>query len=132
MGLDVQPQQLTPLERLQLRDALQDRWREQVRQITLLSLARYDFEDAEQVSLAAGALTEESSLDWSIARARARLEDLEKAMRRLDDRSYGRCLRCGEPIGFTRLAQTPEESNCGNCPYGAAALPNRSDDVSVT
>jgi len=131
MGRDVHRKQLTPLERLQLRDALQDRWSEQVRHITLLSLARYGREDADRVALAIGTLTEVSSLDRSIERARARLEELEQAMRRLDDRSYGQCLRCGEPIGFTRLVQTPEETRCGSCPQNAAALPNRADDVSL-
>ena len=101
MGHDLRVQQLTPLERLQLRDALQDRWRDQVRQITLLSLARYDREG--------------SSFDSSIDGARARLEDLEQAMHRLDNRSYGRCVRCGAPIAFTRLAKRPEETICDTC-----------------
>jgi len=131
MGRHVRAQQLTPVERLQLRDALQDRWREQVRQITLLSLARHDREDAKGGGLPTDIPSEGSSLDSSIHRARARLEDIEQAMRRLDDRSYGHCLGCGEQIGFTRLFQTPEETSCERCPRDAVALPNGSNDVSV-
>ncbi|MGN6475156.1 MAG: hypothetical protein ACTHK4_16105 [Mycobacteriales bacterium] len=74
---------LTPVERLQLREKLQDLWRLQVRQITLLSLAMYDDLDAEEptpVRRQAGATTEEA-----LAEARQVLVDLEDAMRRLDE-----------------------------------------------
>lgn len=128
MGSDVRVQPLTPLERLQLRDALQDRWREQVRQITVLSVARYERED---VALSTGLASDGSSLARSINRARARLEDLEQAMRRLDDRSYGHCLGCGEPIGVARLTQTPEETSCESCARGDVALRDPSTDVGV-
>lgn len=131
MGSDVRAQQVTPLQRLHLRDLLQDRWREQVRQITVLSLARYDRPDPDRASSPAIPLTEGSSLDRSINRARARLEDLEQAMRRLDDRSYGQCARCGQPIDFTRLAQTPEETTCGPCARDGVVRPDRSTDASV-
>jgi RNA polymerase-binding transcription factor DksA len=129
MGLDVHPQQLTPLERLQLRDALQDRWREQVRQITLLSLARYDREES-YASAPLATPAQGPSLDAAIDRARVRLDALEQAMRRLDNRSYGSCGRCGEPIGFPRLAETPEATVCDRCSREGAPL-SRSDDVSV-
>jgi len=123
-------QPLTPLERLQVRDALQDRWREQVRQITLLLLARYD---RDELTAGSGRLAQPAhatSLDAGIDRARARLEGLEQAMRRLDNRNYGSCQRCGEPIGFPRLAEAPEATACDSCSQEAAAL-SRSDDVSV-
>ena len=131
MASDVREEQVTPLQRLHLRDVLQDQWREQVRQITVLSLARYDRDDPDRASSPAVALTAASSLDRSITRARARLEGLEQAMRRLDDRSYGHCVRCGEPIGFTRLAQTPEETSCGPCARDGVVLSDRSTDASV-
>lgn len=129
MGLDPHSRQLTPLERLQLRDALQDRWREQVRQITLLSLARYDREDPD-ASAPLATPARGTSLDAALDRARARLAGLEQAMHRLDDRSYGACRRCGEPIGFARLAEAPEATVCDGCRRDVAA-PSRTEDVSV-
>jgi len=75
---------LTPLERLQLRDALQDRWRDQVRRITELSIALHgglDGDDEQDVDAAAVAV--------SISDARLSLAAIERAMRGLDDRSYG-------------------------------------------
>ena len=131
MERDAHNQQLTPLERLQLRDALQDRWREKVRQITLLSLARYDREHAERIASRAGVPLEGASLERAILRERARLEELEQAMHRLDDRNYGHCRQCGESIGFTRLAQTPEATSCGRCHPDEFAASNRSTDVGV-
>jgi len=129
MDHQLHAQPLTPLERLQVRDVLQDRWREQIQQITLLSLARYERDDpggsAPPETPAQG-----TSLDAAIDRARARLEEFEQAMRRLDGPSYGFCWRCGEPIGFPRLAETPEATACDGCSAAAAAR-SRSDDVSV-
>jgi len=122
-------QPLTPLERLQVRDALQDRWREQVRQITLLSLARYERDDPNG-SAPFATSGQGTSLDAAIDRARARLEVLEQAMCRLDVRSYGSCRRCREPIGFARLVETPESTLCERCTREVAAL-NHSNDVGV-
>jgi RNA polymerase-binding transcription factor DksA len=129
MDHQLHAQPLTPLERLQVRDALQDRWREQVRQITLLSLARYERDDPDG-SAPVATPTQGPSLDASIDRARARLEALEQALRRLDNRSYGACRRCGEPIAFLRLAETPDATVCGRCSREVAA-PSGPDDLSV-
>lgn len=131
MGRGLRAQQLTPLQRLQVRDALQDRWREQVRQITVLTLARYDRDDADGSAIPSGVAPASRSLESSILRARARLEELEQAMRRLDDRSYGHCLGCGGSIGVARLARTPEETRCEGCGPDAAAPADGSSDVSV-
>lgn len=131
MTRDVRVGQLTPLQRLQLRDSLQDRWREQVRQITLLGLARHDHDDRGDVRSPIGASTDVRALDAAIHRARGRLENLEQAMRRLDDRSYGHCRGCGEQIGYTRLAQTPEETRCARCARDASVRPGGRADVGV-
>ena len=100
---------LTPLERLRLREVLQDHWREQVRRITELSVGRYyglddqdGVDDPVAVSVAMGA-------------ARLRLADIEQATRRLDDRSYGRCLTCLVPLPFTDLLQKPDARQCVGC-----------------
>jgi len=73
---------LTPMERLQLREALQDRWREEVRRITELSVDLHGvFDDRNDVPLDTAAIAA------ALCDARLRLAEIEQAMRRLDDRS---------------------------------------------
>ena len=42
------------------------------------------------------------------------LDAVEAALRRLDDGSYGRCVRCGTAISDRRLAEHPEAADCGD------------------
>jgi RNA polymerase-binding transcription factor len=43
------------------------------------------------------------------------LAAVEAALRRLDEGTYGRCLRCGEPIASERLTALPWASHCIGC-----------------
>jgi len=43
------------------------------------------------------------------------LDDVESAMRRLDDGSYGSCQSCGVLIDDSVLAQQPALRQCGSC-----------------
>lgn len=47
--------------------------------------------------------------------ARTRLEDIDRALRRLEEGSYGRCELCGGPIGSERLAARPSTVRCVSC-----------------
>jgi DnaK suppressor protein len=47
-----------------------------------------------------------------LARAEAELEDVERALARLDDGSYGACEVCGDAIGDDRLAGSPVTRRC--------------------
>lgn len=85
MNRTVSTESLTPLERLELRESLQDRWREQRRLITLLTL-QYDVTTAEGGAPASSLDT--SALELAIHRARTRLASIEAAMRRLDDGTH--------------------------------------------
>jgi RNA polymerase-binding transcription factor DksA len=49
------------------------------------------------------------------ARARARLGDLEDALQRIREGSYGRCERCGTEISLARLDAIPEVRLCVRC-----------------
>ncbi len=40
------------------------------------------------------------------------LRDVEHALHRLDDRSYGRCEVCGDPISESRLEASPAARLC--------------------
>jgi len=46
---------------------------------------------------------------------KATLGMVEKALRRLEEGSYGRCQRCGRPIGEARLEAVPWAAHCLRC-----------------
>jgi DnaK suppressor protein len=50
-----------------------------------------------------------------LSSARAQLAAVEAAFRKLDAGSYGRCDRCGEPIGAARLEARPAALTCVRC-----------------
>ncbi|MGA2836448.1 MAG: TraR/DksA family transcriptional regulator [Acidimicrobiales bacterium] len=43
------------------------------------------------------------------------LDEVELALARLDDGTYGRCEECGEPIGDERLEELPIVRTCSRC-----------------
>ena len=47
--------------------------------------------------------------------ARAELAEVEAALRRLDDGSYGRCATCGDRIASARLKALPAATTCIRC-----------------
>jgi DnaK suppressor protein len=60
--------------------------------------------------------TEERGRVIATARAlRANLRDVERALTKLDDGTYGRCDRCGLPIGEERLDAIPWALLCIDC-----------------
>jgi len=50
-----------------------------------------------------------------IGEAREHLARIDAAMARLAEGSYGRCGRCGQPIGAARLAARPVATTCMSC-----------------
>jgi RNA polymerase-binding transcription factor DksA len=50
-----------------------------------------------------------------IGQARGQLAEIEAALRRLDDGSYGVCERCGLAIAAERLAARPAAATCVRC-----------------
>jgi len=48
-------------------------------------------------------------------RARQQLELVDRALTRLDDGTYGTCLRCGRPIAAARLEALPWAAHCIDC-----------------
>ncbi|WP_067459817.1 TraR/DksA family transcriptional regulator [Actinomadura macra] len=58
---------------------------------------------------------ERAQVETSLARARARLADIDAALHRLCEGSYGACEQCGGPIGAERLAARPSTRTCFAC-----------------
>jgi DnaK suppressor protein len=100
---------LAPLQRLQLRDRLQELWRAQVEIISTAGVR------SQLAVLDRGSDSSRASVEDRLAAARVRLTDLEAAMRRMDARRYGTCDRCHQPMTFDELLATPEKTSCAGC-----------------
>ena len=50
-----------------------------------------------------------------LGQAREQLTQIDAAIGRLADGSYGRCERCGQDIGAARLAARPVAATCMSC-----------------
>ena len=51
----------------------------------------------------------------NLDRSSALLKNVRAALERIDDESYGLCLRCEEPIAEKRLKAVPWASHCIDC-----------------
>ncbi len=58
---------------------------------------------------------ERAQLAALLGQAEEYLADLDQAVSRLDQGSYGRCERCGRPIAAARLAARPAARTCIRC-----------------
>ncbi|SNR52169.1 transcriptional regulator, TraR/DksA family [Actinomadura mexicana] len=58
---------------------------------------------------------ERARIDASLSRARTHLADIDGALGRLRDGTYGACERCGGPVGAERLAARPAARTCIAC-----------------
>ncbi len=58
---------------------------------------------------------ERSQVGALVRQARERLAELDAALDRLDNGSYGRCERCGRPIDPARLDARPDARTCVGC-----------------
>ncbi|KRF37214.1 TraR/DksA family transcriptional regulator [Nocardioides sp. Soil805] len=58
---------------------------------------------------------ERSQVGALVAQAREHLAEIDRAVARLDDGSYGTCERCGEPIPVARLEARPTARRCVRC-----------------
>jgi DnaK suppressor protein len=51
----------------------------------------------------------------ALARMAEEVEQVEAALRRVEDGSYGECIDCGDPVGAARLAAYPMALRCAGC-----------------
>jgi RNA polymerase-binding transcription factor DksA len=99
---------LSPLRRLQLREQLQEFWREQVE-----ILAVVDYRAGRRKEASGG--VDPGELERRRASARTALVEVEAAMQRMDCRRYGLCEQCTEPIPIVDLLTTPHRRRCSAC-----------------
>lgn len=72
-----------------------------------------NFADTSQVT------AERGEAEALAGQLRDALAEVEAAIRRLEDGTYGRCQRCGQPIAPARLEAKPAARRCISC----ASLP---------
>lgn len=61
------------------------------------------------------AINNKSVNEASLRSAEARMAALQKARQNIDTPDYGRCRKCGQPIGMGRLMLMPESEDCVKC-----------------
>jgi RNA polymerase-binding transcription factor DksA len=100
------------------RALLEFQWRERLERVTELSMAYYD---AEEAGARAGSGHRTATigparplLREAVAERRA-LADIEAALTRLSNGSYGRCERCRGPVAASRLTRIPQARYCAAC-----------------
>ena len=96
------------LDRPRWRSLLEDRWQARLHEVTELSLAYHAAEHPEPERL----------LQRAVA-ARRQLADVEEALARLADGTFGHCEQCRSAIPAGTLAITPEARYCPACAAGS-------------
>lgn len=61
------------------------------------------------------ALMDQAMSEAGVERDKQRLIAVRKALKRIEDRQYGFCLECDEPISEKRLEVAPETELCLDC-----------------
>jgi len=83
--------------------------------VRIVDAARSVSIDDEHDPDGAGLATERALISARVRQARDRLSDLTRAVDRVALGRYGRCERCGGPIGTERLAARPAAATCIDC-----------------
>jgi DnaK suppressor protein len=61
------------------------------------------------------AINNKSVNDAALRTAENKLQSINEALRKIDDKDFGNCRRCGQPIPMGRLAVMPESALCMRC-----------------
>lgn len=64
-------------------------------------------------------MEDDASLEGQAVLLAREIASVKRALARIDDGSYGQCVRCGEDIAPARLEARPEAALCMNCARAA-------------
>ncbi len=98
--------------------------RELVHQLTELGASeagdlRDDLDFGGAFADAAAATAERTELLGLVDSLKQRLAEVDAALLRVADGTYGRCISCGRDIGAARLENRPESIHCVDCKAAA-------------
>jgi RNA polymerase-binding transcription factor DksA len=88
---------------------------DQVERLRRLLVADYTDRKARAVELQDPIDLEADLADVLLARNSEAMEEIEAALKRIDDGTYGTCVSCGAPIPFERLEILPAADRCVAC-----------------
>jgi len=111
MGGQERPADLLAAERTRTVERMAGLERELAGIIESASSGADDEHDPEGATLA----FERQHLVALLGQASQQLAQIEAAIGRVTDGSYGQCVTCGKPIGPARLAARPATSTCIRC-----------------
>lgn len=74
-----------------------------------------DMDFGEGFADSAAATAERTEVIGLVDSLKTMLDDVDRALGRIADGSYGTCARCGQPIGAARLEFRPESTLCVEC-----------------
>lgn len=61
------------------------------------------------------AINNKSVLEAALRKAKVKLKNLEVVKAKINNTSFGICMKCNQPIPIPRLILIPESKNCVNC-----------------
>lgn len=115
------PKDITPDEIEALRSQLQERLSVLVEEFRRELDSQAD-ENYADLSAQVRDLGDEAAADvlmdsrlFDIQRDADEMRDIREALARMQDRTYGTCMDCGEPIAVERLRAQPAASRCLRC-----------------
>ncbi|HEX2155197.1 MAG TPA: TraR/DksA C4-type zinc finger protein [Acidimicrobiia bacterium] len=76
---------------------------------------RSDLDYGESFADAGAATAERTERLGLVDTLKGQLDEVEKALDKIEDGTYGICSRCGEPIPAARLEARPESTLCVAC-----------------
>jgi RNA polymerase-binding transcription factor DksA len=99
---------LSHLQRLQMRDLLDEQWRRHVVELTDLAVEYHALDDDI-------APEERDAVAQRLAGVRRGLVEIEAALHRIQTRTYGRCDGCDRRMPFEQLELEPASRYCVTC-----------------
>jgi RNA polymerase-binding transcription factor DksA len=119
------------------RELLEAEWRQHVSTVVRLSIDICDVQavDSPGTSGSAAGLSPEDALRVTtrmIAAERFILREIEAALVRLEQGTYGRCEQCGSAVAAERLEILPYTRYCARCQPRATRKPDRAADGAFT
>ena len=88
---------------------------DQVERLRRLLVAEYTDRKARAVELQDPPDLESDLAEVLLARNYEAMDEIEAALKRIEDGAYGICVSCGAPVPFERLEIVPAADRCVRC-----------------